>query len=433
MKGGMVTLEQSIHRVAYKVDFAKFAPAVFRWHYGFADTATLREAHPAADRLSDRWVAVGLRIDPQADNERRLAGLIEATEESIPDVQAEHRRWLVFVRRWAELQALRYEVESPELEPRFLSLRERVDSSFLSWVSRRYSGLHNLPSVSPAMLHHVPRALLRDLENGDAERVALVVVDGLAFDQWVVLRNMLGNQMSKVGFYDEAAFAWIPAITPVSRQALFAGKPPVFFPTSIGTTSKERSLWHQFWADSLGLTDVEVDYVNIQGNEDVGGIEDIIRHPKLRVVGIVVRMVDMIMHGMKLGTRGMHDQVLMWAEQGHLARLLGFLLEQDFRVYLTSDHGNIEAKGCGRPSEGSVAEVRGERVRVYSDPLLRAETAERFLGAIEWPASGLPGDYLPLLAPNRTAFVREGERIVGHGGISIEELVVPFVRIREGT
>jgi hypothetical protein len=120
-------------------------------------------------------------------------------------------------------------------------------------------------------------------------------------------------------------------------------------------------------------------------------------------------------------------------EQGHMARLLGFLLEQDFRVYLTSDHGNIEAKGCGRPSEGSVAEVRGERVRVYSDPLLRAETAERFLGAIEWPASGLPGDYLPLLAPNRTAFVREGERIVGHGGISIEELVVPFVRIREGT
>jgi hypothetical protein len=43
MKGGMVTLEQSIHRVAYKVDFAKFAPEVFRWHHGFVDTATLGE------------------------------------------------------------------------------------------------------------------------------------------------------------------------------------------------------------------------------------------------------------------------------------------------------------------------------------------------------------------------------------------------------
>jgi hypothetical protein len=38
-----MTLEQSIDRVAYKVDFAKFAPAVFRWHHGFVDTATLRE------------------------------------------------------------------------------------------------------------------------------------------------------------------------------------------------------------------------------------------------------------------------------------------------------------------------------------------------------------------------------------------------------
>jgi hypothetical protein len=42
---------------------------------------------------------------------------------------------------------------------------------------------------------------------------------------------------------------------------------------------------------------------------------------------------------------------------------------------------------------------------------------------------GLPEDYLPLLAPGRFAFVSEGEHIVGHGGISLEELVVPFVRI----
>ena len=331
------------------------------------------------------------------------------------------------------MQALRYEVEAPELESRYLGLRERVDSSFLSWVRSRYGGLHNLPAVPPAMLHHVPRAMARDLESGDAERVALVVVDGLAFDQWVVLRNVLVPQMPEVGFHEEATFAWIPAITPVSRQALFAGKPPIYFPASIGTTSKERSLWHQCWADSLGLSDAEVDYVNIQGNEDVSVVEEMVSHPMLRVMGIVVRMVDMIMHGMKLGTPGMHDQVRMWAEQGQLAWLLGFLLEGGFSVYLTSDHGNIEAKGCGRPSEGSVAEVRGERVRVYSDSLLRAETAERFPGAVEWPASGLPEDYLPLLAPNRSAFIREGDRIVGHGGISIEELVVPFVQIRERT
>jgi hypothetical protein len=42
---------------------------------------------------------------------------------------------------------------------------------------------------------------------------------------------------------------------------------------------------------------------------------------------------------------------------------------------------------------------------------------------------GLPEDYLALLAPGRSAFIREGDRIVGHGGISLEEIAVPMVQI----
>jgi hypothetical protein len=78
---------------------------------------------------------------------------------------------------------------------------------------------------------------------------------------------------------------------------------------------------------------------------------------------------------------------------------------------------------------GALADLRGERVRVYADPTLRARVQARFPEAIAWPAIGLPADYLPLFAPGRSAFVQEGERIVGHGGITLEEVVVPFVRI----
>ena len=112
-----------------------------------------------------------------------------------------------------------------------------------------------------------------------------------------------------------------------------------------------------------------------------------------------------------------------------MANLFDLLLENGFRVYLTSDHGNIEAAGCGRPAEGAVADLRGERVRIYPDSLLRGQVKERFPDAMEWPPIGLPEDYLPLLAPGRSAFVREAERLVGHGGASLEELVVPLVRI----
>ncbi len=386
-------------------------------------------SHPEARHFTSRWVAAGLKTDPQADEKRRFEGLLENAEQSVPEPSARRGEWLSFARRWADLTALWHEGEPREPETKFLTLRERVDAAFSAWTLDRYGSLHNISPASPAMVHHVPRFLARSLESGGEEKAALVVVDGLALDQWVVLREALAGQLPGSTFDEGAVFAWVPTITPVSRQAIFAGSPPAYFPASIETTSKEAALWSRFWADSLGLPEARVVYSNVLGNGDTGGVEESISYPKVRVAGIVVRMVDEIMHGIKLGTSGMHDQVRRWAEEGYLGKLLKLLQERSFGVYLISDHGNIEATGIGRPAEGSIAGIRGERARVYSDTLLRAQVAERYPGALEWPDTGLPRDYLPLLAPGRTAFVPVGERPVTHGGVSLEELVVPFVRI----
>ena len=144
---------------------------------------------------------------------------------------------------------------------------------------------------------------------------------------------------------------------------------------------------------------------------------------------LVIDKVDKIMHGMEMGAAGMHNQVGQWAKQPYLSALFDLLLDQGFRVYLTSDHGNIEATGCGRPAEGAVADLRGERVRVYPDAALRSKVKERFPAALEWGSIGLPEDYLALLAPPRQAFVQDTQRMVSHGGASIEELIVPLIQI----
>jgi len=158
-------------------------------------------------------------------------------------------------------------------------------------------------------------------------------------------------------------------------------------------------------------------------------ITEQLENPKLRVLGIVIRKVDKIMHGMELGAAGMHNQVRQWAKQGFMLNILALLHDNGYRVYLASDHGNVEAKGVGQPTEGAVADTRGQRVRVYPDRLLRDQVKKRFPESVEWPPVGLPEDYLALIAPNRAAFVRKGERTVCHGGISIDELLVPLVRI----
>ncbi|MCQ3973384.1 MAG: BREX-3 system phosphatase PglZ [Anaerolineae bacterium] len=392
-------------------------------------------AHPKAVLLAKGWVKVGLRLDPKSDLLDRLAGLLKTVTEAAPPAEATYQDWLAFAYRWAELLVLRQQADpirqaAKLIEP-YQALQQQVDTLFLDWLRRRYGGLANQPALTPVMLHHVPRVMARYLEEAQVSpaKVALVVMDGLALDQWLVVREVLTRQNPNLKFQEAATFAWLPTITPVSRQAIFAGTPPLYFPQTIYQTDKEAGMWQQFW-NGKGLPEGAVAYARgLSEPAHLARVEELASHPKVRVLGLVVDKVDKIMHGMELGTAGMHNQVRQWIEQKFVVELLNLLLDRNFGIFLTADHGNIEAVGCGSPTEGVVADIRGERVRVYPDPSLRAKVKEKFPNAIAWPPLGLPEDYLPLLAPHRSAFVQEGKRIVGHGGISVEELIVPFIQV----
>lgn len=388
-------------------------------------------SHEQAETLAKTWVAYGIKVSPLKNHCRRMEGLLASIETTIPSLEARHGGWLHFACRWAELIALELELETilpEEYRERLKTLRTRIDSVFTAWVLKRYASLINLPPAPPVMLHHIARFLARRIGADRQTKVAFLLIDGLSLDQWIVIREVLKRQDSRLYFRDNVVFAWIPTITSVSRQAAFAGRPPIYFPASIHTTDREPGLWSQFWMDQ-GLTQHEVAYTKGLGDGELGQISELLARPRLRVVGLVIDKVDRIMHGMELGAAGMHNQIRQWAEQGFMLNLLDLLYECNFQVYLASDHGNIQAIGIGRPNEGAIADRRGERVRVYSDPGLRAQIKARFPDSLEWPPIGLPEDYLALIAPNRAAFIRSQERLVGHGGISFEELLVPLVQI----
>lgn len=388
-------------------------------------------SHDHADAFSKTWVGIGVRTAPIEDRSRRLDKLIDSLEASIPAEDAKHTDWFHFARGWAETILLANDQAEAISEPtgeRIKNLQAQVDAGFAAWLFKRYAGLVNLPPVPPVMLHHLPRFLARQMGEDRTAKIALIVVDGLAMDQWLVVRDALASRQPGFRFREQAVFAWIPSLTSVSRQATFAGKAPIFFPNSIQTTDKEPALWAQFWADQ-GLMPNEVVYLKGLGDGGLENVSEALSHPKARVAGLVVDKVDKIMHGMEMGTAGMHNQVCQWAKQPYLNTLLDLLLDRGFRVYLTSDHGNLEAEGCGRPSEGAVADLRGERVRIYPDAALRGIVKERFPAALEWGTVGLPEDYLALLAPARRAFVQEKQRAVSHGGVSVEELIVPLIQI----
>jgi len=379
------------------------------------------------------WMKTGVTVSEVMAADRVLAGFT-ALAGGIPNATSSYRDWIGFGQKLTELYARWGRLSAPhagKVQDVLLQLQTSLDEAFRAWLSTHFSTLSSLPVTrAPVMVHHVPRFLAMQLDDSNA-RIALVVMDGLALDQWAFIRQWLNARQPALRFEETAAFAWLPTMTAISRQAIFAGAIPRAFASTIATTSEEPAHWTRFWQDH-GLRPQQVHYhKGLRLPAHLPELQAELANAHLRAVGLVVDAVDEIAHGAAIGRRSMYSQLVEWCETGFLEELLSMLHERGFRVFITSDHGNVEATGTGRPAQGVIAEARGERVRVYGSENLRDQSAQACAGAFALPLPGLPNDFFPLFAPGRSAFVAGGETIVAHGGCSIEEVLVPFVEVIE--
>ena len=386
-----------------------------------------------SDTLTKKWFHFGIISSEQENISARINKLFERLENNLPCEDVSFKSWFSFAKQYAELVFLTVQDGMNKYLERLNNFRKRIDKVFISWMLKRFQSLSNLPGL--VMVHHIPRFLAHKISENSDLKIALIVIDGLSLDQWLVIKNELQKQEPSWSFEEEVLFAWVPTITSVSRQAIFSGNPPWYFSENINSTQKEYLLWEQFW-DSYGFKPIgqskyekgQVTYIK-SAERNFEGVKNLIENPKLRILGLIINKVDEIMHGMKLGIAGMHNQIREWVKENFLLELLKNLWNNGFSIYISSDHGNIEAYGCGNPREGVLAEERGQRMRIFRNFRICQRIKENFSGSIEWPSIGLPDSYCVLIAPDRQAFVNKGERIVCHGGITIEEVIVPFVKV----
>lgn len=404
-------------------------------------------ALPEGWQVPEAWAGIGILQQPELDEARRFKGLLDQLAQGLPAAGALHKEWLLFAGRWAELVVLRHRYAAQLDEAarnRYRDLHDEVETRFADWLFDRYHTLHNQPFYTgPVMGHHIPHYLAgyRQQQSGK-RRLALVVVDGLALDQWRIIHQLWLEQGLPWTIEAGSLFAWVPTLTSIARQAIFSGQPPQFFPDSWQTTDQEAKRWQQFWQEQ-GLPALAVGYSRNLGSpvtdspslpEAAVQLEPkalaLIENPATQVLGLVVNTVDDIAHGMQLGTAGMHQQVQLWLTgAGYLTHLVSKLLAENYEVFLTADHGNIWAQGIGRPSEGVLVETRGQRARLYTDPAFLDLAHQQAPEALEWPNIGLPPQLRVLLAPDLKAFLDVNDQAVCHGGIALEEVVVPFVQI----
>lgn len=381
------------------------------------------------------WIKAGIVQDPAELQALVLKG-VDGLIASIPSDGASHKDWSEFAKRYGEILARAHGLPGAEGSEQLSKVRSSInalhaqsDARLQEWVAaKHYADLMLQPvTKGPVMVHHIPRFLRHRRAAGET-KVALLVFDGLAFDQWVQIRERLIASTKRFAFDEGTSFAWLPTVTSVSRQALFSGLKPREFDDSIDRTDKEETLWKTFWQNE-GVNPNEVMYRRaLRQVDQLDALESDLTDRLPKVLGLVIDEVDDRLHK----ERSKKDVAMWignWLATGFVDRLFSMLLDKGYHIYLTADHGNVESTGIGRPNQGVIAETRGERVRVYRSETLLADSAAAYPSTGRLEIAGLPTTFMPLFAGGRTAFVPEGEQVVVHGGVSVEELIVPFVKV----
>ncbi len=370
------------------------------------------------------WIRCGIELKTPDLNEQ-ITSLMSIVQTRLPESDSSHRDWQRFMKHYAEFLYKLFSAEQSQISEDTQKLRVYANDRFLTWVQKRYDSLSNLPATKPVMVHHIAKSMAYHIKGTESSKVVLIVMDGMSCDQWLCIRAEL--DLSGFDLSEDVLFAGLPTLTSISRQSIFAATIPLFFGQHLGNTSREEGHWKRFW-ENVGLN---ARYLRIDGTGEIASsLENQVNLKSDTVLGIVLSVVDNIMHGMKLGSAGMHNQIRYWMKQGHFISLIKLLIDHDFEVWITADHGNLECDGIGSIPDGSLSETKASRVRIYKSEALRDKAASQVKKSLVWTPKGLPNDLFCLFAPYRASYNIAGRNTVTHGGISLEEVMVPFVKIK---
>lgn len=344
--------------------------------------------------------------------------------------------WQAVAFRWARLNALWHAPESAPDEQQAqqrTALAGDLDRSFAAWLAGHYAPLGAQRLPQPKHVFHVPHYLAYLRGQGKIERVALLVLDGMSLWDWLVVRPAWESDHPGWQFTERLLLAQIPTITALSRRSLVSGLRPADFAADMEHMPAEKALWAGFWSRG-GLPGESVFYSTLSLDRQDYPPE--VDRARLAALCLVDDTLDRLVHNAVLGAASQQAALRLWLERGRagnsepLERLIDRLIERGFSVFLASDHGHVEAQGIGAPAEGILAQTRGKRARLYPERLAAQRAQGLFPESILWENDGLlPAGLSALLPDGRTAFATKGEAVVTHGGVSLDEVIVPFVQI----
>ena len=254
-----------------------------------------------------------------------------------------------------------------------------------------------------------------DYMNGHSEKFIIIVMDGMSEFDWKIISSSFTELL-----YEKASmFAMIPSTTSISRQCLLSGKYPrqLLEPWN---QSKEKTEFVNC-AKDLGYTDTQIGYE--RGYDAQFG-------SFVRCGAVIINDVDDMVHAQTQGQLGMFNDITVLANQKKLLEMTKRFLAAGYDVYITADHGNTACTGLGKLMRTGVeVETKSHRMVVLKDFANKAGLIAKY-GLVEYPKYYLPKEYDYLVCDVGDSFDAKGDDVMTHGGITLDEVVVPFIKIK---
>jgi len=371
---------------------------------------------------------------------QRLKMLLENIENQLTAMKADQmgwKTWQNFAQDWADTCSLMAQaglVIQQQQKTTFQNSISNVDAIFRQWLLKNYAalGVQRLPA--PHHVHHVPHYLAYLYNLGNLRKAVLLVMDCLSLTDWQAISSVWTKRHAEWKIKTETLLAQIPTITTISRYALISGLRPADFPGGINPSIPEARAWELFWSRE-GFSEDTCKLLPLYYDRQIDQQPEL-QDPRVNFWCLIDDTLDKLAHNATLGAADQQSSLRLWLDPAHeqnsipLENLLDWYLNHDYSIFIASDHGHVEATGYGQPSEGLLAQTRGKRARIYSDRLAALRIQDAFVDTILWDHDGLLPEQMSALMPaKREAFAPAGEVVVTHGGISIDEAIVPFIQI----
>jgi hypothetical protein len=377
-----------------------------------------------------RWMSIGIKGTETQSTINLLGKVLKGIETSLQKPDKLYIDWLKLAENWAQAIIFKTNMGKDlegEISNYYKKIQLSIESQFGKWIINNISALNSLRLEEPITVSQICDYLNLQIKNGSEKKLALLIIDGISIDQWKILERTIKERTStSYSFIIKPIYAEIPTITSVSRQSIFSGNAPFYFKDTLLSTDHDERHWCNYWKnENITAGYIRGLYLNKESEVDLW--KNLLTN---KVVGMVINYVDDAMHNAKLGTASMYDSIKRWVTDGYLLDLLTDLFDNGYDVYISSDHGNIESRGIGRENQGVLVESAGSRVRIYSNPEFAEQAHKKYPKSIIWNERESSLNYTFLFPPVKKSFSRKNTRKVSHGGLSIEETIVPFIKVR---